>query len=90
MAALEAMACEVPVIASRAGGLPELIDDGHTGFLCDMEDVDGMTARAMEMIGSDMHARAIGKAAAASVSKRFCVDKVVPMYEDYYKTVSGS
>ena len=42
MAALEAMACEVPVVASRVGGLPEVIDDGETGFLCEPDDLDGM------------------------------------------------
>ena len=90
MAALEAMACEVPVIASRVGGLPELIDDGQTGFLCDMDDVDGMAERAMQVIEDGALARAIGKAATASVSKRFCVDKVVPMYEEYYERISSS
>jgi N-acetyl-alpha-D-glucosaminyl L-malate synthase BshA len=90
MAALEAMACEVPVVASRIGGLPELIDDGHTGFLCDMDDADGMAERAMQILGDDMKARAIAKAAAASVTTRFCVDKVVPMYEEYYEQISRS
>jgi len=90
LAALEAMACEVPVITSRAGGLPELIDDGETGFLHDMDDVDGMADRAIEILSNDMLARAIGKAAAASVSKRYCVDKVVPMYEEYYRQISLS
>jgi N-acetyl-alpha-D-glucosaminyl L-malate synthase BshA len=87
MAALEAMACEVPVIASRVGGLPELIDDGQTGFLCAMDDVEAMTDRALEILQHDELARTIGRQAAASVSKRFCVDRVVPMYEDYYKRV---
>ena len=90
MAALEAMACEVPVVASRIGGLPELIDDGQTGFLCEMGDIDGMAERALQILGDDMQARAIAKTAAASVTRRFCVDKVVPMYEEYYEQISGS
>ena len=90
MAALEAMACEVPVVASRIGGLPELIDDGQTGFLCEMDDIDGMAERALQILGDDMQARAIAKTAAASVTRRFCVDKVVPMYEEYYGQISGS
>jgi N-acetyl-alpha-D-glucosaminyl L-malate synthase BshA len=89
MAALEAMACQVPVIASRIGGLPELIDDGETGFLCGMDDVDGMTKQALEILQDETMARTIGTNAAASVSKRFCVDRVVPMYEEYYKRVIG-
>ena len=87
MAALEAMACEVPVIASRVGGLPELIEDGTTGFLCGMDDADGMAECALKVLGDDIMAKTVGKAAAASVSKRFCVDRVVPMYEQHYQTV---
>jgi glycosyltransferase involved in cell wall biosynthesis len=89
MAALEAMACEVPVIASNVGGLPELIDDGKTGFLRALDDADGMAACALEVLGSETLARTIGQAAAASVSKRFCVDRVVPLYESYYEGVIG-
>src|SRR5437764_281903 len=50
MAALEAMACSVPVIATKAGGLPEVVDDGETGFLLGVGDVDGMAARAIEIL----------------------------------------
>ena len=89
MAALEAMACEVPVIASTVGGLPELIDDGQTGFLCAMDDVSGMAARAMEIIEDSELAASIGKAAAKSVSLRFCKDRVVPQYEDLYTRVTA-
>jgi N-acetyl-alpha-D-glucosaminyl L-malate synthase BshA len=87
MAALEAMACEVPVVASRIGGLPELIDDGKTGFLCAMDDTDGMAACALEVLTNEARSAEVGKAAALSVSKRFCVDRVVPLYESYYEGV---
>jgi len=87
MAALEAMACEVPVVASRIGGLPELIDDGKTGFLCAMDDTDGMAACALEVLTNETRSAEVGKAAALSVSKRFCVDRVVPLYESYYEGV---
>ena len=90
MAALEAMACEVPVVATRVGGLPELIEDGSNGYLCDVDDVDGMATRALTLLQDGMTARAIGKAARESVSKRYCVDKVVPMYEQYYEQISRS
>jgi N-acetyl-alpha-D-glucosaminyl L-malate synthase BshA len=89
LAALEAMACEVPVVASRIGGLPELIDDGVTGFLCGMDDLDGMVDVSLRVIQDRELAQTIGRAAAASVSTRFCVDRIVPMYERYYETVSG-
>jgi len=85
LAALEAMACEVPVIASRIGGLPELIDDGRTGFLCDPDDVDAMAERALRLVNDPELGRAIGRAAAASVAERFCIDRVVPMYEALYR-----
>jgi N-acetyl-alpha-D-glucosaminyl L-malate synthase BshA len=88
MAALEAMACEVPVVASRIGGLPELIEDGQTGFLHDLDDVDGMAERGIQVLEDGALARTIGKTALASVSKRYCVDKVVPMYEAYYEKIS--
>jgi N-acetyl-alpha-D-glucosaminyl L-malate synthase BshA len=87
MAALEAMACEVPVVASRIGGLPELIDDGKTGFLCAMDDIDGMAACALEALTNSTLAAEVGRAAAQAVSKRFCVDRVVPLYESYYEGV---
>jgi N-acetyl-alpha-D-glucosaminyl L-malate synthase BshA len=87
MAALEAMACEVPVVASRIGGLPELIDDGKTGFLCAMDDIDGMAACALEVLTNETRSAEVGKAAALSVSKRFCVDRVVPLYESHYEGV---
>jgi len=90
MAALEAMACEVPVVASRIGGLPELIDDGRTGFLCDMDDVDGMAECAIRVIRDTELGRQIGRTAAASVAERFCTDRVVPMYEALYQRVIDS
>src|SRR5207248_2663040 len=64
LAALEAMACEVPVVASRVGGLPEVIDDGRTGYLCAPTDLDGMAERGLALLlDSDLRSR-IGRAAA--------------------------
>ena len=58
LAALEAMACEVPVVASRVGGLPEVIDDGVTGFLHPPDDVDGMAGSIVRLVGdAALHAR---------------------------------
>jgi len=65
-----------------------LIEDGVNGFLCDVDDVDGMATRALTLLQDTMAARAMAKAAAASVSQRYCVDKVVPMYEKYYEQIS--
>jgi N-acetyl-alpha-D-glucosaminyl L-malate synthase BshA len=87
LAALEAMACEVPVVASRVGGLPEVIDDGTTGYLCAPDDLDGMAARGIAVLTDpDLRAR-IGSAAAAQVGERFCVERIVPQYEQCYRDV---
>jgi L-malate glycosyltransferase len=87
LAALEAMACEVPVVASRVGGLPEIIDDGTTGYLCAADDLDGMAARGMAVLADhDLGAR-IGSAAAQQVRTRFCEELIVPMYEQCYRDV---
>jgi N-acetyl-alpha-D-glucosaminyl L-malate synthase BshA len=87
LAALEAMACEVPVIASRVGGLPEVITDGETGFICDPDDVSAMAARGVQVLTDAALARRIGGAAAADVRRRFCTSVVVPQYERYYEDV---
>jgi N-acetyl-alpha-D-glucosaminyl L-malate synthase BshA len=87
LAALEAMACEVPVVASNAGGLPEVIDHGVTGFLHPPADLDGMAASAVDLLtNTDLHRR-IATAARARVGERFCTERVVPMYEQYYEQV---
>ena len=78
LAALEAMACGVAVIASRLGGLPEIIEDGVTGFLRAKDDVDGMAAQGVEVLRDQALASRVGEAAAASVRrstapKRWCL-----------------
>jgi L-malate glycosyltransferase len=87
LAALEAMACEVPVIASRVGGLPEVIQDGVTGFICDPDDVEGMAAVGLAILSDPARRRTIGRAAADDVRRRFCTSIVVPKYEAYYDAV---
>jgi N-acetyl-alpha-D-glucosaminyl L-malate synthase BshA len=87
MAALEAMACEVPVVATRVGGVPEVIEDGVTGFLCDLNDIHGMTERAVRLVRDRDHASAIGRNAAEVVRRKFCREVVVPQYEAFYRDV---
>ena len=87
LAALEAMACEVPVVASRVGGLPEIIEDGVTGFVCDPSDVDGMAERAVALVRDPGLRREMGRAAAELVKERYCTPRVVPLYEAVYREV---
>ena len=89
LAALEAMACEVPVVASRVGGLPEVIADGQTGFLCGRDDVDGMVERVVALLTDPALRQKIGRSAAATVRERFCTDLIVPQYEEFYRSVLG-
>jgi N-acetyl-alpha-D-glucosaminyl L-malate synthase BshA len=87
LAALEAMSCEVPIIASRVGGLPEVIQDGVTGFLHAPDDLDGMADSAVRLLTDPaLHART-AEAARASARRRFCDDKIVPIYEHFYEEV---
>ena len=87
MAAMEAMACGTPVVASRVGGLPEVIEDGETGFLCDENDLDAMAGRGVELLTSrELHERITG-AAAVVVRQKFCADMIVPQYLQLYEDV---
>jgi len=87
LAALEAMACEVPVVASRVGGLPEIIDDGRTGFLRAPDDLEGMAARGVAVLSDPDLQERIGRAAAEDVRTRFCTDLIVSQYEQCYRDV---
>ena len=87
LAALEAMACEVPVVAARVGGLPEVIADGVDGFLLPADDVDGM-ARALVRLATDAVSRTrMATAARQSAHERFSESRIVPLYEAYYARV---
>jgi N-acetyl-alpha-D-glucosaminyl L-malate synthase BshA len=86
LAALEAMACEVPVVASRVGGLPEVIEDGVTGFLHPPDAIDDMAASAIRLLTDPEHHRTIAKAACHRARVQFCAERVVPMYEECYRS----
>jgi N-acetyl-alpha-D-glucosaminyl L-malate synthase BshA len=87
LAALEAMACEVPVVASRVGGIPEVIEDGVSGVLQPLEALDAMAESAVALLTDEDRHRRMGQAARARVLDRFCVQRVVPMYEACYEAV---
>jgi L-malate glycosyltransferase len=87
LAALEAMACGVPVVASKVGGLPEIIEDGVTGFVCPQDDMACMAGRAVALLTDpELHAR-VSAAAASLVRTTYCSDRIVPLYEAAYSRV---
>lgn len=85
LAALEAMACEVPVISSNAGGLPELNIDGVTGFLSPIGDVEDMTSKALFVL--DKNNLPNFKINALKRAQEFDISKILPRYESYYAQV---
>ena len=87
LAALEAMACEVVPISTRAGGVPEVIDHGTSGFLADVGDVETMARYAIELLSDEPRLRDMGKRARAVAMERFCSTKIVKQYEDFYRRV---
>jgi N-acetyl-alpha-D-glucosaminyl L-malate synthase BshA len=88
LAALEAMACEVPVVASRVGGLPEVVEDGVSGFLCRPDDIEGMARASISLLTDPALHAAFAKAALERVARKFCAAHVVPQYESYYLEVT--
>jgi N-acetyl-alpha-D-glucosaminyl L-malate synthase BshA len=89
LAALEAMACEVPVIASRVGGLPEVVTDGETGFLSAVGDVDKMANDAARLLSDETFRSEMGRRARDSAITRYRTDVVIPQYIEFYEKVIG-
>jgi len=87
LAALEAMAVEVPVVASNVGGLPEVVDDGETGFLSPVGDVDKMADDALRLLTDSSLRREMGKRARASAVSRYSTDRIIPQYISFYEQV---
>ena len=89
LAALEAMACKVPAITSNAGGLPELVINGVTGFMDNVGDIDAMAAHAIYILKDDQQLEAF-KEGALSRAKEFELSLILPVYEQYYMDVMAS
>ena len=87
LSALEAMASGVPVIGSDAGGLPEVVKHTETGFVLPVGDIEGMAARAIEILKDDEHARELGQAGRRRAASLFGAERVVSQYERFYETV---
>ena len=90
LAALEAMACEVPVVASSVGGLPEIIEDGVTGFVCHPDAVETMAGRGVALLTDPALRARTTRAATEVVRNRYCTPLVVPLYEAAYRDVLAS
>ncbi|HYW51553.1 MAG TPA: N-acetyl-alpha-D-glucosaminyl L-malate synthase BshA [Gemmatimonadaceae bacterium] len=85
LSALEALACGVPVVASHAGGIPEVVIEGVTGALRPVGDVEAMSAAAIEILSDETRWRRMSGAAAADARERFSEDRVIGQYEDTYE-----
>lgn len=89
LSALEALACGVPVVASRVGGIPEVVTDGVTGVLREAGDVDGMSAASLDILGDGARWERMSAAAAADARRRFSRDEMVARYEAFYERTLG-
>ncbi len=85
LSALEAMACEVPVISSSVGGLPELQVHGETGYIAEIGDVDRMARYAIELLTNETKHRLFAQAARRRAVESFDVHKIVNQYEAHYE-----
>ncbi len=87
LAALEAAACRVPTIATRQGGVPELIEDGVNGRLLPVGDVEGMARAAVELLRDPAQLEAMAGEARRGAQQRFCATRIIPQYEAFYERV---
>jgi N-acetyl-alpha-D-glucosaminyl L-malate synthase BshA len=90
LAALEAMACEVPVVATNVGGLPEVVKHGVDGYLFEPRDVDTAAKYALEILTRPDRGRMMGQMARASARRQYCSNDIIPLYEAYYEKVLNS
>jgi glycosyltransferase involved in cell wall biosynthesis len=89
LAALEAMACEVPVISSDVGGLPEVNIHGKTGYLSSIGSIEDMARNTIKIIGNDQTLVQF-RQNALEQAKKFSLDLILPQYEEYYEQVLKS
>jgi N-acetyl-alpha-D-glucosaminyl L-malate synthase BshA len=87
LAALEAMACGVPAIATRVGGVPELIEDNVNGRLFGVGDVESMAQAAIDLLTNRETLQIMARAARKTAQDHFCASRIIPRYEEYYERV---
>ncbi len=90
LAALEGMACGLPVVSSSVGGLPELVRHNECGFIAEIGDIDRMAKYAIELLTNEKKYRLFSQNARERAINKFDINKVVPHYEEYYKKVINS
>ncbi len=90
LAALEAMACRVPAIATRVGGVPELIESGVNGILCEVGDTASMAQEAIALLKDPTRLEAMRTAARKTAQDHFCASSIIARYEDYYRQILGA
>ena len=87
LVALEAMACGVVPVATRGGGVPELVTHGDDGFLEGVGDIDAQAARVVELLSDEALHYRMAKAGRWNAAEHFCTDHIIPQYEHYYQEV---
>ena len=90
LAALEAMACGVPPVATNAGGVPELISHGVDGFMEPVGDIEAQSARVIQLLADDRVHQRMAAAARRTAVTRFSTERIIPEYERYYETICGT
>jgi glycosyltransferase involved in cell wall biosynthesis len=87
LAALEAQACEVPVIATRIGGIPEVVTDGESGFLSDVGDIEKMSTDTIHLLRDENMRRAFGEKGRELAVQRYSTSKIIPQYIAFYEKI---
>ena len=87
LAALEAQACELPVIATRIGGIPEVVNDGESGYLSDIGDVEKMSLDTLRLLEDEVRRRAFGEKGRELAVLRYSTEKIIPEYIAFYEKI---
>jgi glycosyltransferase involved in cell wall biosynthesis len=87
LAALEAQACEVPVIATRIGGIPEVVNEGESGFLSDVGDVEKMSIDTLRLLNDEDLRRSFGERGRELAVQRYATSKIIPQYISFYEKI---
>ncbi len=87
LTALEAMSCEVPVVATRVGGLPEVVEEDGCGYLLEVGDVDAMAEAAARVLSDDGERERLGRRGREIAVSQFAAEKIIPQYESLYRNV---